>query len=139
MPYLLRTKKIKNNKSHRECRKISSCSPCLYFKLKNKIYYYLDCITQLHKHKKARTLKVRAFCMSRWSDSNQRPADYKSAALPTELHRLILRVQRYGLFLKLQIFCRFFLVFTHFFGTKTQKQVAYSTKPFYVLRSKMLF
>ena len=25
---------------------------------------------------------------SRWSDSNQRPADYKSAALPTELHRL---------------------------------------------------
>ena len=77
--------------------------------------------------------------MSRWSDSNQRPADYKSAALPTELHRLVLQVQRYGLFLKLQIFCRFFLVFTHFFGTKTQMQGAYLIKPFYVLRSKMLF
>jgi hypothetical protein len=24
---------------------------------------------------------------SRWTDSNRRPADYKSAALPTELHR----------------------------------------------------
>jgi hypothetical protein len=28
--------------------------------------------------------------MSRWTDSNRRPADYKSAALPAELHR------RYG-------------------------------------------
>ena len=27
---------------------------------------------------------------SRWRDSNPRPADYKSAALPTELHRLFL-------------------------------------------------
>ena len=25
--------------------------------------------------------------LSRWTDSNRRPADYKSAALPTELHR----------------------------------------------------
>ena len=25
--------------------------------------------------------------VSRWTDSNRRPADYKSAALPTELHR----------------------------------------------------
>jgi hypothetical protein len=24
---------------------------------------------------------------SRWTDSNRRPADYKSAALPAELHR----------------------------------------------------
>ena len=26
--------------------------------------------------------------LSRWTDSNRRPADYKSAALPAELHRL---------------------------------------------------
>ena len=25
-----------------------------------------------------------------WTDSNPRPADYKSAALPTELHQLVL-------------------------------------------------
>ena len=27
---------------------------------------------------------------SRWTDSNRRPADYKSAALPTELHRQLI-------------------------------------------------
>ena len=27
------------------------------------------------------------YVWSRWTDSNRRPADYKSAALPTELHR----------------------------------------------------
>ena len=31
---------------------------------------------------------------SRWTDSNPRPADYKSAALPTELHRHWVHSQR---------------------------------------------
>ena len=33
------------------------------------------------------TLPYLIFWWSRWTDSNPRPADYKSAALPTELHR----------------------------------------------------
>ena len=31
---------------------------------------------------------IRVFNWSWWTDSNPRPADYKSAALPTELHQL---------------------------------------------------
>ena len=31
-----------------------------------------------------------------WTDSNPRPADYKSAALPTELHQRISRIQHPG-------------------------------------------
>ena len=34
---------------------------------------------------------IRALQWSRQSDSNRRPADYKSAALPTELYRRYLR------------------------------------------------
>src|SRR5882672_3782039 len=30
---------------------------------------------------------------SRWPESNRRPADYKSAALPTELHRHVTRAR----------------------------------------------
>ena len=33
------------------------------------------------------TLPYSILWWSRWTDSNPRPADYKSAALPTELHR----------------------------------------------------
>ena len=56
---------------------------------------------------------------SRWRDSNPRQADYKSATLPTELHRLSsivkqlfslkLRLQRYYFFSIVQIFFSFFL------------------------------
>ena len=56
---------------------------------------------------------------SRWRDSNPRQADYKSATLPTELHRLVqlcqttlcslvLRLQRYYFFRIPQIFFLFF-------------------------------
>ena len=56
---------------------------------------------------------------SRWRDSNPRQADYKSATLPTELHRLfqlcqttlcslVLRLQKYYFFLIPQIFFAFF-------------------------------
>ena len=45
-----------------------------------------------------------------WTDSNRRPADYKSAALPTELHQLILAYKIIIIFIAkqdnyLQYFC----------------------------------
>ena len=62
---------------------------------------------------------IRGSSSSRWRDSNPRQADYKSATLPTELHRLFqlcqttlcfldLRLQRYYFFLISQIFFLFF-------------------------------
>ena len=36
------------------------------------------------------TASVPPLKKSRWTDSNRRPADYKSAALPTELHRQLI-------------------------------------------------
>ena len=49
----------------------------------------------------------RAIFWSRQGDSNLRPADYKSAALPTELHRL----QQFRDFTAGHLFCQGFLRF----------------------------
>ncbi len=36
--------------------------------------------------------------MSWWTDSNRRPADYKSAALPTELHQHFFKRRKFNVF-----------------------------------------
>ena len=74
-PKVAATKKLKT--CHRQLFltlfALSGSSPCI----KNK---------DTSNSKNSRTLTIK---WSWWTDSNPRPADYKSAALPTELHQLI--------------------------------------------------
>ena len=58
------------------------------------------------------TLPYIKFCWSWWTDLNPRPADYKSAALPTELHQQLQRsisISRFETFVN--TFFKIFLIF----------------------------
>lgn len=61
------------------------------------------------------------WCSSRWRDSNPRQADYKSATLPTELHRLCSNLSNNSLFsvwgCKDTTFFKYRQSFFHFFCT----------------------
>ena len=60
------------------------------FQVKSLLCYEIKKNKIVPKNTKPAKLNVLAgFAWSWWTDSNPRPADYKSAALPTELHQHI--------------------------------------------------
>ena len=63
------------------------------FQVKSLLCYEIKKNKIVPKNTKPAKLNVLAgFAWSWWTDSNPRPADYKSAALPAELHQHMLQV-----------------------------------------------
>lgn len=60
------------------------------------------------KNQRFTIVKPRNHLWSWWTDSNPRPTDYKSVALPTELHQhtYLLKKERLSIWTGLQVYCR---------------------------------